>query len=134
MVSKFVSGLLVKDDGDGTHMELKGAMVYQSARLNSRVKVPNGFVTDFASIPRALWAIIPKHGRYDRATVVHDYLYQFGGYVKDNGLVPITRADADAVLNEAMAVTGVGRLTRWAITAGVRAGGWVAWKNYRDGK
>ena len=38
-----------------------------------RIIVPQGFVTDFASIPRPLWALWPRSGRWNPAAVVHDY-------------------------------------------------------------
>lgn len=42
------------------------------------VNVPQGFVTDFASIPKALQMIIPPFGRHAPAAVLHDYLYALG--------------------------------------------------------
>ena len=33
------------------------------------------FMTDFASIPRPLWSILPQWGRYGNAAVVHDFGY-----------------------------------------------------------
>lgn len=38
------------------------------------IRVPAGFVTDLASVPRALWGILPPHGRYAKAAILHDYL------------------------------------------------------------
>lgn len=87
------------------------------------VTVPEGFETDYASIPQALWAVLPPVGRYDRAAVLHDYLYVHNG---------VERSVADAILNEAMEVAGVSRVQRWIIYSGVRIGGWVPWKRYRD--
>ena len=130
-MSKFLSGLLVEDNDNGIRMTLRGAMVYHSDLLGDDVKVPCGFTTDFASIPRPLWAVIPQHGKYDRAAVVHDYLYQNGGYLKNNVLVTVSRKTADDVFNEAMAVLGVRFTQRWVIYAGVRIGGHVAWDHYR---
>lgn len=57
------------------------------------VHVPRGFVTDLASVPRMLWSIFPKTGRYAYAAIVHDYLY----WTQDR-----TRDEADAVLAAAM--------------------------------
>ena len=37
--------------------------------------IPKGYVTDFASVPRWLWPVIPPHGQAANACVVHDYLY-----------------------------------------------------------
>lgn len=101
------------------------------------VVIPAGFVTDFASIPRALWPLLPPTGAYGKAAVVHDWLYERRVVVRVATpsfpvvLRLVDRGEADGVLSEAMAVIGVGRLTRWTIHAGVRAGGWVPWRAYR---
>lgn len=42
------------------------------------VKVPGGFVTDGASVPRWAWPIFPPVGRYFAAAVVHDYVLSLG--------------------------------------------------------
>ncbi|KKL66348.1 hypothetical protein LCGC14_2145860, partial [marine sediment metagenome] len=39
------------------------------------VEVPQGFTTDFASVPRVVWWLIPPDGQYTQAAVVHDFLY-----------------------------------------------------------
>lgn len=74
------------------------------------ITVPAGFVTDFASVPRALWWLFPPHGKYAKAAIVHDYLY-VQAYK--------TKAFADGVFFEAMGVLGVPSLTRhlmyWAV-------------------
>lgn len=80
--------------------------------------VPRGFVTDFASVPRLLWTLLPPWGRYTAAAVVHDWLY-FAQVT--------TRAEADWVFLELMRRGGVAWCVRWAMYSGVRAGGWVAW-------
>ena len=87
---------------------------------SQRIEVPAGFQTDFASIPRGLWNILPPTGRYALAAVVHDYLYRTR--------YRATRAQADRVLLEAMGVLKVGRWTRWTIYSGVRLGGWASYK------
>lgn len=40
------------------------------------ITVPEGFVTDAASVPRLFWSFLPPLGRYTKAAVVHDYLYR----------------------------------------------------------
>ena len=40
-----------------------------------RIVIPKGFITDFASVPRIFWSVIPPVGKYCGAAVVHDYLY-----------------------------------------------------------
>ena len=75
------------------------------------IRVPAGTITDLASIPRLLWAIWPPHGRYAKAAIVHDYLY-------DQAIG--SKAWADAVFREAMAVLGVPRLNRTLLYWGAR--------------
>lgn len=131
MEPQFTTKLQFEDDG-GLPFTLLQPLIYLtkvgavSGKIN-RITVPTGFKTDLASIPQVLWNVLPPLGKYDRAAVVHDYLYQHNG---------ITRAQADAVLLEAMAVSGVRADQRWVIYAGVRVGGWAPWNGYRraDGK
>lgn len=37
--------------------------------------IPAGFETDGATVPRFLWVLVPRVGRYFRASIVHDYMY-----------------------------------------------------------
>lgn len=57
------------------------------------INVPIGFRTDLASTPRIFWNIFPPFGKYEKAAVVHDYLYHFGIG---------TRKDADKKFLEGM--------------------------------
>ncbi len=65
-------------------------------------------------------------GRYSRAAVVHDYLYnELRPGTTPHPEAP-TRQRADAIFLEAMAVCGVGFLTRWTMWAAVRVFGFLA--------
>lgn len=75
--------------GDGQGSVLTQDLQYRVLQTNFIIVVPAGFVTDFASTPRALWSVIPPSGRYQLAAVVHDFLYW------DQGC---TREQADAIL------------------------------------
>lgn len=91
---------------------------YQSAGPLGLITVPNGFVTDFASTPQIVWSIgMPKSGEYDKAAVVHDYLYKMGGEI--DGKPIYTKAQADWVFNEAMGVLGVNKVKRAMMYAAV---------------
>lgn len=84
-------------------------------RCRSCHTVPAGFTTDFASIPRLFWSVIGHPaGRYAQAAVLHDSLYRTRS---------VTRARADALFMEAMAVLGVPAWQRWLMWAAVRVGG-----------
>lgn len=65
------------------------------------VRVPAGFKTDFASIPRILWNILPPTGNYGEAAVVHDYLYVAGGHVPNVDHI-FTKKEADQMFRTAM--------------------------------
>ncbi|MBT1508870.1 DUF1353 domain-containing protein [Bradyrhizobium sp. SRL28] len=82
------------------------------------VSVPAGFVTDFASIPRALWTALPRDGDYVWAAIVHDYLYWYQ---------TTTREIADSVLNAAMIDFKIPAANRVAIYQGVHLGGESSW-------
>jgi len=90
--------------------------------------IPDGFLTDGASVPRGLWNVFPPFGKYNKASLLHDYLYKIG-MVND---APISRKQADDLFLDAMAGLGVPRWQRWAMWAGVRVGAWGAWNNCRD--
>ena len=83
------------------------------------VKVPRGFVTDLASIPRAFWSIIPKTGRYAYPAIVHDYLYWEQR---------TTRSIADDVFREAMKELDVSPVAREGMWATLRLAGGSAWE------
>lgn len=80
--------------------------------------VPIGFVTDFASIPRFLWAIVPPWGQHGKAAVVHDFLYKSHLF---------SRKESDDIFLDAMTVLGVGKFKRTAMWMAVRSFGWYAW-------
>lgn len=98
--------------------------------------VPEGFVTDFASVPRFLWPLLPPYGRHGRAAVVHDWLYLQRPEVTTRArgvmfrdLMP--RRDADGIFRRIMIESGVPRWKAWLLWAGVRLGGWRSWGKRR---
>lgn len=76
--------------------EVRGAMV--------SVEIPQGFVTDFASIPSFFHFIVQPFGRHAPAAVLHDYLYALGQKK--------ARRLADRLFLNAMREAGVGALRR----------------------
>ena len=42
--------------------------------------IPAGYVTDFTSVPRYLWSFISPIGKYNLASVIHDYMYTEHNY------------------------------------------------------
>jgi hypothetical protein len=68
---------------------------------NYRIIVPKDFQTDFASVPRLFWSIIPPMGKHTIAAVVHDYLYH---------TAEVSRKKADQIFYWLMRYYGVGKL------------------------
>ncbi len=109
--------------------ELLEAFSYQSDKLGFTVTAPVGMVTDFASVPRAVWNIIdPEDPRIGWGSVIHDVLYKLQGDL-GAGLPIITREQADATLRECMEVCGASNWIRSAVYWALRAGGASAWNN-----
>lgn len=82
------------------------------------ITVPEGFETDFASVPRLFWNIIPPTGKYARAAVVHDFLYTNHSF---------DRKKCDRIFYLLMREDGVNWFTANAMWAAVRAFGFAAW-------
>jgi hypothetical protein len=114
VVSKFLLPLDLRYL-DGHNWQVLDAFTFGSVTLARTIEIPIGFVTDFASIPRVLWNVLPPTGQYGKAAVVHDFLYRTPRMA--------TREEADNVLAEAMIDLGVGWFTRAIIFRGVRVGG-----------
>jgi len=89
-------------------------LIFYSAILGREIAVPDGFKTDFASIPWFLQSFVQVNGRHIHAAVVHDFLCT---YRKTFG---ITQKQVDQVFMEAMECLGVRRTQRAAMYAGVR--------------
>lgn len=113
----FESELIVTEH-DEMHWKLVEELRY---RGNEHLfVVPKGFVTDFASVPRPLWSLIPTYGRYTKAAVLHDYLSRFPNEAD------INRCDADGIFRKVMHELGVGYVRRRMMWAAVRWAGGIA--------
>lgn len=125
-MSIFTSILLVSPLADGRTWVVMNEFGYDVGSLGSgdHVAVRIGFQTDFATIPRLFWVILPTWGKYGNAAVIHDWLY----WTQER-----SRKASDDILLEGMEVLNVGRATRYPIYWAVRLFGWFAWiRNQAD--
>lgn len=125
-MSSFTSILLVSPLADGRTWVVMSEFGYDVGSLGSgdHVAVRIGFQTDFATIPRLFWVILPTWGKYGNAAVIHDWLY----WTRER-----SRKASDDILLEGMEVLNVGRFTRYPIYWAVRLFGWFAWmRNQAD--
>lgn len=103
------------DDGEWA---LTAVLRFLSVVANRIFTVPVGFVTNYASVPRLPLAYWICGGIANEAAALHDYLYT--SHI-------VSRRMADAVLLEAMKVTGVNLPRRYLMWTGVRLFGWSHW-------
>jgi hypothetical protein len=82
-----------------------------SDRSAPPIAVPAGFVTDLASIPRALWWWQAPHAATMGPAILHDYLYWDQTCAKD---------EADAIMYLAMVDSGMGDGDAGAVYLGIR--------------
>lgn len=85
------------------------------------VKVPAGFLTDGASIPRLFWSWASPIGRHAQSAILHDYLCEYLSVIVDGENTPITRAHADLIFKESLLVLGVSKARANLMYAGVSA-------------
>lgn len=100
---------------DGTRWEVDHPLCYHG-RDGLRIRVPRGFVTDLASVPRIFWPIYAPFGQYTQAAVVHDFLYSDSTR---------SRPLCDSIFWEAMGVCGVSGRDRAILYGMVRLFGWL---------
>ncbi len=85
------------------------------------ITVPVGFITDLASVPKILWSILPPHGKWAKAAIIHDYLYSVHNNFK-------TRTQSDKVFLEGMKVLEVPYIKRILMYLAVRLCGSSSFK------
>ncbi|MFQ5557531.1 MAG: DUF1353 domain-containing protein [Acidimicrobiales bacterium] len=95
--------------------------------ITTRVVVAAGTTTDLASIPRPLTPLIPRHGIYTEAAVVHDFLYRG----QCHGSSRAARRLADRVMRQAMIDLGCARWRRTLVYVGLRLFGHLSWSKNR---
>jgi hypothetical protein len=122
-MSRFTDALVVSPLADGKTWVIVRDFGYDVGAEDSgdHIGVAIGFQTDFATIPRPFWIILPKWGRYGNATVIHDWLYW---------LQTRPRREADAILLEAMDVLGVTPLVKYAWNGDSNAS--ADYRHYQD--
>ncbi len=82
-------------------------------------EVEEGFETDFASVPKIFMPVLQWRDKFNKASVVHDYLY----HTKIT-----TRKQADKIFLELMLALGINRLKAYTFYFVVRLFGWLYWR------
>jgi len=90
---------------------------------NDIITVEEGFVTNFASVPRVFWPILSPVDSHGKAGVVHDYCYYKGLY---------TRKRSDEIFLEGLRVLDTPEWKALSMYQAVRAFGWHRWNFLRE--
>ena len=96
------------------------------------VLIPEEFYTDLASVPRVPFAYWIAGGRGIRSSLSHDFAYQFGYYLLEDGsrlLVDRPEADEDfrvSLIDDP--ISGAGRAMAATMYGAVRTGGGFVWR------
>ena len=103
---------------NGKSWKLLADLVYND-KVHGLIGIPEGFETDFASVPRipVVFELVGGYGH--AAACVHDYLYHHGD---------LSRKEVDAILFRALRDTNNGKIRSVLMYAGVRAFGWMFYK------
>ena len=118
-MSQFTTELVVEPIGDGRYVLVEPFEYHVGCYPSDEViKVPVGFDTDFASVPKFAQWLIAKRGKHDKADVVHDYCYRYGLYNKYR---------CDIIYLEAMTVLDVPKWKRTIMFTSVLLFGWASW-------
>lgn len=135
----------IHDDGK-TFTLLETVEYEDNKNPGFRIVVPTYFRTDMASIPRIFWSIYPPTGRYQRAAIIHDwlyichysnrspYLYSVPSTIRASLLsslptAPYTNRKAcDDTFLEIMRLSGVSWRTRYTLYVAVRLFAGRLWK------
>jgi hypothetical protein len=112
-------------DGSQYHFETETDFVYLDPRSPIVIPghgpawiVPQGFRTDFASVPGLFRGLLDSDNLVSPAALIHDWLYS-------SQLVD--RSTADAVFRSALLANGLPAWKARVYWLGVRAGGWTKW-------
>ena len=90
-------------------------------------RIPAGFVSDGASIPRIFWRLLdpPITARTFTAQLKHDFAYQ---------TAYCTKKEADTLFLKDMLNAGYPRWKAYCDYVGVRVFGWIPWRRWRKQK
>lgn len=105
-------------DGKAFRLYFPWTRVFENDRVQWRMTLPAGFVTDFGSIPRAFRRLWTPTGPYMTDYLVHDGLY--AGEL-------VARSEADYILLELLQDHGAWWADRNAQYSAVRMGGGLVW-------
>jgi len=121
-VDRFKDKLVVSLESDGKKWKLERPFTYYTLLFGEPyyITIPEGFETDFASIPKIFMPFLKWKDKFNKASVVHDWLYHTKLF---------DRKTADKIFLEAMEVLGIPKWKRYLFYWMVRLFGWWRWRH-----
>ena len=86
------------------------------------ILVPAGFRTDLASVPKVLHPIVSPAGCWNKASIVHDFLYYMRGRLP--GGKKLTRKECDRIFLDIAIIDGTNPFVATIGYYGIRANPW----------
>ncbi len=107
---------------------------YRSVLLGGRViLIPTEDITDHASVPRVPLAYLLTGGRGIRSATIHDFPYQFGYWLLEDGTrLTVDKPTTDAVFHESLPadpISGAGPTMAWTMFQAVSHFGHGHWND-----
>ena len=121
MDCKFTGFLILHPIDKTKYWQVLAPLIYTTIN-GIDIKIPKYFKTDFASVPRFLWGILPPWGIYGKAAILHDFLYYSGLF---------TKKESDLIFLEAMEILEVDKWKRYSMYYSARLFGFRPWNRYR---
>lgn len=109
------------EDGKSWKVQQPFVYIYNENGTYYEILIPQGFITDYGSIPQIFQNIIPKNDEMSGAYVVHDLIYASEMF---------SRSLCDDILLKAFQELGASWIKRNIVYSAVRAGGWNVWRNH----
>ena len=130
MERKDTTSLVLRPKLDGRKFIVEDDYVVyvECSGFSGEIKIPAGFETDLASIPKIFWSWIPPCGKHSFSAVIHDYLYCMHEVESNGVIIPFTKKQADEVFYNKMVYYGVPKLRAKMMYYAVRAFGRKYWK------
>ena len=118
----------------GRRIRLLAPFIYEDKEKGLIISIPEGFESDYNSVPWGLWNLLPPW-EYPEAAVVHDWLYKHPqGFYKGPGSDELffSRRECDDIHRRILHLLGAPWAKRQAMWLGIRAGGAHSWNRYRN--
>lgn len=94
---------VVDSNASNSIYSIESDLFYYSPLTELTYVIPEGFITDLASIPKILQSVVKSDGELLESSIIHDYLYTYTN---------ISRSLADEVFREAMTIY---KVKRWKL-------------------